>query len=371
MKFSSLDNYKKLAEAKFAAGTAIAWITHAMKDACWEDFLKSTSLGQFQQSAMWAQAKAAEGWKPSRIILTIEDQIVGGFQILRRSSWRGLMGYVSKGPVVLDNYSEISKFATDLLAGFARSEKLRLLVVQPPDLCEKFSAPLAARGFQLDTLAQVNQSTWIIDLSNGFPAVEEQMSKWTRKKIRQSVTRGVRVRVGTREDVPKFFQLMLATCRRQGVAPAPADEKTMLALWDAAATTNNIRLTFAEHEGRELAGLVSILFGETVSLWKKGWTSSDGQLHPNELLMDETLRWACENRYRIADFCAFDKQMATAILNGRPLSEEQEKSRHTFNMRLGGAPRLLPKAMVYLPNPVFRFAYRSVFRKKIRQAAEA
>jgi hypothetical protein len=87
--------------------------------------------------------------------------------------------------------------------------------------------------------------------------------------------------------------------------------------------------------------------------------------------MNESLRWACEKGYRAADFCAFDKKMAVAMLNGQPLSEEQEKSRHTFNVRLGGSPRLLPKAMVYFPNPVFRFAYRSVFRKKIRHASEA
>jgi lipid II:glycine glycyltransferase (peptidoglycan interpeptide bridge formation enzyme) len=266
MKFSPHGKYKKIAEVKLAQGTAVAWISHVVEDRHWDEFLQSTSLGQFQQSAMWAQAKSAEGWKPARVIFTLDDQIVGGFQTLWRSSWRGNMGYVSKGPVVSHEYPELSEFAADLLTRLASSERLRLLVVQPPDLCDQFSPRMAARGFELDALAGVNQSTWIIDLSNGFPAVEEQMSKWTRKKIRQAVNRGVRVREGMRQDVPKFFQLMLATCRRQGVAPAPSDEKSMLALWDAAASANCIRLTFAEHEGKELAGLISILFGETVSL---------------------------------------------------------------------------------------------------------
>jgi len=371
MKLSPHGNYKKIGELKLVKGAACAWISHVVADPQWDEFLQSTSLGQFQQSAMWAQAKTAEGWKSARIVLTLDDEIAGGFQMLWRPSWRGRIGYVSKGPVVSPPFPELLEFAADLLKQVARSEKLRVLVVQPPDLCDQFSPQLAAHGFELDVLAGVNDCTWMIDVRNGFPAVEEQMSKWTRKKIRQAVNRGVSVREGTRGDVGKFFQLMLATCRRQGVEPSPSDERTMLALWDAADSAKRIRLTLAEHEGKELAGLVSIVFGGTVSLWKKGWISSEAQLHPNELLMDESLRWACANGFHFADFCAFDKQMATTILSGQPLSAEQEKSRHTFNVRLGGRPVLLPKAMTYLPNRVFRSAYCSVFREKIRRAAQA
>ena len=371
MKLSPLAGYKQIAEKKIAKGAAIAWISHSVADPQWDEFLQSTSLGQFQQSAMWAQAKTAEGWKVARVVLTLDDEICGGFQMIWRSSWRGRMGYVSKGPVVSPAVPELLDFAANQLTRTARSERLRILVVQSPDLCDQFSPRLVANGFELDVLAGVNDCTWTIDLRNGFPAVEEQMSKWTRKKIRQAVNRGVTVREGTREDVGKFFQLMLTTCRRHGVEPSPPEEKAMLALWDAAATAKAIRLTFAEHRGKELAGLVSVSFGGTVSLWKKGWISSEAQLHPNELLMDESLRWACARGYRVADFCAFDKQMAATILSGQPLSAEQEKSRHAFNVRLGGRPLMLPKAMTYLPNRVFRSAYRSVFRKKLRHASQA
>ncbi|HVB58577.1 MAG TPA: GNAT family N-acetyltransferase [Candidatus Acidoferrales bacterium] len=196
------------------------------------------------------------------------------------------------------------------------------------------------------------------------------MSKWTRKKIRQAVNRGIRIREGGRDDVTTFFELMLSTCRRQRTAPVPADKRTMLALWDAAQAARCIRLTFAEQEGKPVAGLLSILFGQTASFWKKGWTSLDGHLHPNELLMQEMLEWSSARGYRFADFCAVDRGMAVAMLSGEPLSSEQEGSRHMFNIRFGGRPRLLPEARVYFPNPGIRLAYRAIYRKKIRQAGE-
>jgi len=163
---------------------------------------------------------------------------------------------------------------------------------------------------------------------------------------------------------------MLSTCRRQGVEPVPGDEQTLCALWDASKPHDCIRLAFAECEGKPLAGLLCILFGQTVNLWKKGWTSSDGQRHPNELLTYEMLRWANSSGYQLADFCAVDVGIAHRMLRGEALSPEQENSRHSFNIRFGGSPQLLPQARVYFPNPLLRLAYRVFFYRKIRQAEE-
>jgi len=99
-------------------------------------------------------------------------------------------------------------------------------------------------------------------------------------------------------------------------AESAGNERTLLALWDAAWPTGSIRLTFAEHEGRTLGGLICILFGQTASLYKKGWDSSDRRLHPNELLTYEMLEWANAKRYRIADFTALDTGIAIRNVQG-------------------------------------------------------
>src|ERR1019366_2785129 len=153
----------------------------------------------------------------------VEDEIVAGFQILWQSSWRGRTGYVSKGPVVLPGYSGLAEYATALLQKLSREERLRALVVQPPDLCVQMSEALACNGFMQEMSAKVNDATWILDLGDGFDAVEQRMSAVKRRVARQAVKLGVSIREGDRRDLGPFFELMLSTCRRQGVEPNPRD----------------------------------------------------------------------------------------------------------------------------------------------------
>lgn len=370
MKFEPSCSYAKIDQSALDGGTAVAWISSELEDTCWDKFLQETPLGQFQQSTIWAWAKHPEGWKPVRVLVTVEGEIVAGFQILWQSSWRGRMGYVSKGPVVLPGRHGLAEYATALLQRVAREERFRALVVQPPDLCVQTSERLARSGFMPDMLAKVNDATWILDLGDGFQAVEQRMSAVKRKVARQAVNRGVSIREGARRDLGTFFELMLSTCRRQGVEPSPRAMSSLLALWDAAEPVGCIRLFFAEYEAKPLAGLLCITFGKTFTLWKKGWTSTEGHRHPNDLAHYEALKWASLSGYRFGDFTAFDKQMAIAMLSGKALSPEQERTRHMFSARFGGSPRLLPEARVYFPNPLIRLAYRVFFYKKIRQAEE-
>jgi hypothetical protein len=152
------------------------------------------------------------------------------------------------------------------------------------------------------------------------------------------------------------------------MSPNPPDVEHLFALWDAAHPAGCIRLFFAEYEGKPLTGYLDIAFGKTLTQWKKGWTSTESQRNPNDMITCEALKWASEYGYLFYDFSAFDRQMAIAMLNGEPLTAEYERSRYAFFGRFGGSPRLLPEAKIYLPNPLLRLAYRVFFHKKIRQA---
>lgn len=371
MKFEPRCSYEKIDHTTLGGVPAVVWISRASEDTCWDKFLRETPLGQFQQSTIWARGKHPEGWKPVRVIVTVENEIVAGFQVLWQSFWRGRLGYVSKGPVVLPGHCGLAEYVAALLQKVARKERFRALVVQPPDLCAQTSERLATSGFMMDVLASVNDATWIIDLRDGFQAVSQRMRKETRQKAKQAMNRGVGIREGGRQDLETFFELMLSTCRRQKVRPDPPDVRQLFALWDAAEPAGCIRLFFAEYRGRPLTGLLCITFGKTMSGWKRGWASVEAHRHPNDLVVYEALKWASLRGYEYFDFCALDKQIAIAMLRGSPPSlPEQEHSRHLFHIRFGGGPRLLPEARVYFPNPLIQAAYRVVFHKKIRQADE-
>jgi len=368
VKFEPSSSYIRIDQKMIGGETAVAWISKEREDCFWDKFLQGTPLGQFQQSTIWARAKYPGGWSSVRVLVTTRGELVSGFQMLTKSSLRGRMGYVSKGPVVLPGHDGLAEYATELLRMLTRKEKLMALVVQPPDLCLQMSEALAGNGFMLNSLTKVNDATWMVDLRDGFEAVEQRMSKETRKKVRQAVNRGLKIREGGRQDIEAFFELMLSTCQRQGVEPNPPNAQHLLALWDAAHPKGCIRLFFSEFEGTPVTGQICIGFGKTVTLWKKGWSCTESQRNPNDLSIYEALKWASREGYQFCDFSAFGRQMAIAMLNGEPLSSEQEHSRHMFHVRFGGNPRLLPEARIYFPNPMIRSIYRVYFHEKMRQA---
>lgn len=366
--FTSLRLYREFDRSAQGGETTVAWASEALEDTCWDQFLQATPLGQFQQSTIWVRAKVCAGWKPVRVVLTQRDEIVGGFQVLWKPFWGLRIGYVTRGPVVLPEFSSAREYATTLLRRLAHTEKLTVLVVQPPDLCEQMPQFLAEQGFVREGSGRVNSATWLIDLREGFEAVTRRMGSSTRRRARQAVARDVKIREGGRQDLPTFFDLMLSSCRRQKVRPNPQNISELLALWDAAHPVGAIRLWFAEHEGKPLTGYLFIGFGKTFTAWKKGWTSTDGHRSPNDLSIYESLKWASQSGYDFYDFSAFDRQMGKAIIKGEPLSRQQARSRYMFLTRFGGSPRLLPETRVYIPNPVIRFAYRVFFGQGITPA---
>jgi hypothetical protein len=175
----------------------------------------------------------------------------------------------------------------------------------------------------------------------------------------------VTVREGDGEELPAFFELMLSTCKRQQVQPNPPDMNHLAAFWNAAHPAGRTRLYFSEYEGNPLTGYLDIAFGKTLTQWKKGWNSTEGQRNPNDVSTHEALKWACANGYEFYDFCAFDKEMALAMIHGEPLSEEQQRSRYMFFTRFGGFPRLLPQSRVYFPSKLVRLAYRLRYKSRL------
>jgi len=353
--------YSLLDERMSPHGRVSGWVSRdPSDDRQWDDFLRASGVGQYQQAAFWMRARRAQGWRPIRTAVTVDGELAGGFQILWRSTVAGRAAYISKRPVVHGSRAWLADDLLDLMRAVSRADRLRMLVVQPPDLDRDFAARLETGGFLKDVFFRFNTATWVVDVRGGVSAIEKGMNRSTRQNVRQAEKSGVSVREGTRSDLAAFFQMMLTTCQRQGVKPHPSSLDELHALWDAAWPGGSIRLTIAERERKPIAGLIALIFGRTVTFWRKGWTSGDGSLHPNELLMHEALIWSHQAGHHLCDYAALDRSIAVAMLSGQALNERQKKSRHLFNIRLGGLPRLVPEARVYLPGAITRAAYRII-----------
>jgi len=346
--------------SKIPEGVLSIWRSSQNNDPVWDEFLAKSPMGQFQQSSMWAEVKAVDGWECLRVVATIDDQVAGGFQILWRRTRLGRIGYVSKGPVVVPETQNLVDRLAVLMRDQARENKILALVVQPPDESQLTSDILGRCGFIQSNPMGVIESTLIIDVSKGHDVLDKGMNRNSRRLARLAKQSGVLIKEGTPEDIGLFFNLMKETCKRQGTRPNPGSVEALGQLWRTFSRHNQLRVFFAEYDHEVIAGLLNIVFGKKVSLWKKGWNFKGHDCYPNDLLYYETLHWACTTNYNHCDFAALDPNIADAMINGRQLSETQQKTRDIFNIRFGGIPKLLPPARIWIANRFIRFWYNNL-----------
>ena len=337
-----------------------------LDDPEWDAFLESVPSGEYQQSSMWAQTKAADGWQCSRTILSHSNgTITGGFQILHRRK-RGIrLGYLMRGPVTAGDAPVGERFQR-LVAESARHLRLTALLVQTPheDGQQGFSAhPYLAAPARLGI---ITASVWI-DVSAGVEALHSAMFKSTLNRVRSSIRKGVVIRNGTRDDLPLFFQLMKSTCERQGVAPNPGNLPSLEALWDTFSCRNRVWLRFGSVNGEIISGWLCLLFGKRVMLFKTGWNGKHADTHPNVLQIYDLLRESASAGLTYCDFTGLNPSLAAALKEKRPLTDEDKRSRDFYKLGYGGFPVFYSPPSLYIANPMLRALYRMIADRKPKQ----
>jgi lipid II:glycine glycyltransferase (peptidoglycan interpeptide bridge formation enzyme) len=314
----------------------------------WEGFLRNHPLGQYQQSVRWAWVKEGEGWR-SRLVTWSDcnGSMAGGSLLLIKNTRFGRVGFVNKGPVLKEEHPNSIGLAMQRLLDTAASERVRALIVQPPDESRIAPADLRSHGFCRAPVPGIIDATLIASLEGGQEGVRSRLSRTARKQARQAQDRGVQTVEGTRADLPVFFELMCVTCRRQGVPPNPASVEALYRRWDA--FTPDIRLFLATVKGEAVAGLLVLRFGDRCVFEKKGWNEKFPEAHPNTLLNVEAMMRAAAWGCRVVDFGAMDRSLAERMLAGKAVETELAATRYAFNLRLGARPVLLPEARVWIP----------------------
>jgi lipid II:glycine glycyltransferase (peptidoglycan interpeptide bridge formation enzyme) len=294
------------------------------------------------------------------MILTLDDQIAGGFQILARDTRFGGVGHIYKGPVVAPEEPALLDFLIELVASASKANHLRALIVQPADESTIEAARLAYHRFLPNYLASVISATLVVDLSGGLDEIKGQMRRATWTQIRQAEERGITIREGGEQDIGTFFSLMAATCERQRTRPAPATESAILEIWKAFHPHDCVRLSFAQFEGKSIAGALCLCFGQRVVPWKRGWSGEYRERHPNQLLVFEAIEWSHRHGYKLFDFGGLSREIAVTLSRGEPLSESQKNGRDVFHLGYGGRPVLFSGSQIYIDNSFARFAYKTI-----------
>jgi len=323
-------------------------LSTADRDPDWDRFLLATAGGHHLQSSYWAAVKATLGWRAVRVLARAGEAICGGAQVLlRQLPVVGSIGYVPLGPVLARDDPALRRLVLHGVQTATRARRVRFLVIQPPAGQEPVVMDLLAYGFReaSDLVRPHPKATLMVDLSRDEDTLLAGMKSRTRYNIRLAQRRGVSVREGGEQDLPVFHRLLTMTGARQRFPVPP--QGYFRDLLRIMAPPGHARIFIAEFGGRSLSAALMIAFGGVVSYKRGGWSGEYGQLHPNELMHWEAMRWAKREGYRSYDFEGIDL----------PSAGGRFSSVSAFKVGFGGEVLTLPNVYERIANPVLRRGY--------------
>ncbi len=337
-------------------------VSYDIEDPAWDAFLAETPGGHHVQTSLWAQLKALIGWRTARVVVTRDERIVAGAQMLIRPlPFAGAIGYVLKGPLIALDDPMLRKAVIEALHRVARGQRVQCLVVQPPDNGDVLARQLPDWGFRPSLLDALPAHAVLMDLTKDLDELLAQMKGKTRYNLRLGERKGITVREGTESDLPTFYQLLVATGQRQQFSIHP--EEYFSEMWRLLGQYGYIKLFLAEYAGEAVAALLAIPFGDTVTFKRGAWSGCHGNRHPNEVMHWTVIKWAKAQGYRYYDFEGIDQRIATAIVQGDPLPDSPAQTVTSFKLGFGGEVKLTPGTYDYVYNSLLRWAYTTVYPK--------
>jgi lipid II:glycine glycyltransferase (peptidoglycan interpeptide bridge formation enzyme) len=325
----------------------------------WDDFVARTSGGHHCQTSLWGQVKATGGWDAILIVLTDEERVIAGAQLLMHPLMLGIkVGYVTRGPLCPSDDPSLVDLVIHELLRICKAHHLTYLVIQPPTNGILIERELARHGFSSCWFELAPTATVLIDLSLDSKEILARMKRQTSQNIRRGENRGIKVRTGQESDLPSFYRLYAATNERYGTRPY--SERYFKNLWNLMEPQGFIKLFLASHDSEQVSALLTITLGETVIASKLGWSGNYGDCRPNEVLFWEAIKWAKVNGYRFFDFEGIDIEGAKAVLEGKPLPEALQETPTRFKLSFGGDVVLNPGPCDYLYNRQLRWLNNKV-----------
>ena len=274
-----------------------------------EEFLNKNPKTNFMQSPEWAKAKS--DWKNEFLISKDEHgNIKGTMSILLRKVpvFNRYIMYAPRGFVCDIHDKDTLRELTEKAKEIAKKYKAFIFRLDPDVLQEdeEFKKIIKELGYKtkdnIKSVEDVIQPKYVFRLDLRGKTEDELLKSFeskTRYNIRLATKKGVTVREGTKEDLKAFHEIMKTTGSRDDfyIRPLSYFEK----IWDEM-QPNHVKLFIAEFEGKPIAAVFPILYGDKVWYLYGGSSNAHRNLMPNYLLQWTMIKWALENKCNWYDF---------------------------------------------------------------------
>lgn len=272
-------------------------------------FLEQSPHFDFMQSPEWAKFKS-DNWSSELIVVKNADgEIKGSLSLLIRKMpffGRTLM-YAPRGPVCdlhdRDTLRELLKKAGELSKKY-KSYALKL-DTDAPRSDEQYTRLMSELGFRLQAASknfEGIQPRFNYRLNIKDKTEDELLQSFhqkTRYNIRLAARKGVEVKVGTREDIPAFYNTYRETSIRDRFVPRVMEYFERM--YDCMGP-EHMHLYLAYYDGRAVSGTIAIIYGKKCWYLYGGSSNEYRNVMPNYLLQWEMIRQAREKGCEIYDF---------------------------------------------------------------------
>jgi peptidoglycan pentaglycine glycine transferase (the first glycine) len=261
----------------------------------WDAFVAASPMGHFMQSYAWGEFQAAAGWRVDRLAMQIDGRIVSAASLMSRGV--PVIGprifYAPRGPVFESGHSSVRKTFLRELGAFARARNG--LAVRCDPYVRESDEDLGSIAEWIDTGQE--WSFWNgprfvlwLDLCAEEDVLLKAMDRNCQRDIRAGYKRNVDFTMGTRDDIPEFYQMLVSMSSTKGIAAHP--ESYYASLFDTLSTSCKVGLFFARLEGKRISTGMSIAFGDRAWLLYAASDKDYFKLRVNRNVQWEMIKWA-------------------------------------------------------------------------------
>lgn len=290
--------------------TWVARLIHEDERYIFNDFIANSPKGHILQSYEWGQVKALTGWKPFRLVLEEDGNLVAAINLLKRDVpgiGKGIF-YATRGPVLDINNHGLFTFLMDEVKKLAIRENVIFLKIDPdvPVGNESFKELIKKTGFvsaEKSGNFEGLQPKFVFRL-NIEPSQEELMANFhqkTRYNIRLAEKKEVVIKEEcTKEDLPVFYKILVATAKRDKFLIRSYEYFDIM--WEQLVKNNLAKVFMAYYKGEPIAGTLAFIMGNKAWYIYGASANEHRNKMPNYLLQWTMIKWAKSQGCILYDF---------------------------------------------------------------------
>ncbi|MFX0199064.1 MAG: lipid II:glycine glycyltransferase FemX [Candidatus Hodarchaeota archaeon] len=267
----------------------------------WTNFTQKLIEGNLEQDYEFGEAiaKAYPNFKLVRLLARQQEDSIGGLQGFYRSMFGigrliiigGVSGFA---PITTLKGNERNDVIVDLILALEKYAKKNRIIETQINWPEKWEMHKAFIELEFKPIRQYNVYT--VGLQGSVDELWDNLASNKRKNIRKAVEKKIQIREAqTSEDFNFFYEMLDVTSKRAGFVPTPFHE--LHAIWEKYVIKDSARIFFAVHQGKDIAGVLTISSGDTVYAKAAASLEDFWELRPNDILHWKAMEWGCKEGF--------------------------------------------------------------------------